>query len=221
MSTTVFQPVTLQSKAFEFLQMTDQGVVKVAAIADPSLHCERFNVVDASNGLVALYNAHARRFLRLLGDVTVDGVAGHGDELPPDAAFERFQVVDAGAGKVALYSPAARRLLRLPLMIRIPRATDVGAGEGEDAGAEGVPLQPNANVIGPAERFTVFLAKAAADPTLEAALAQAAQEKDAALEAVRTQAMQDKDAAIEAARNQAMKSTETRAMKVNIVAVET
>ena len=65
-----------------------------------------FKVVDAGNGMIALHNAAANRFLRLRNN-HVDGHGGvrllqHG--LPEDWGAEKFQVLWLGP-KVALYSP--------------------------------------------------------------------------------------------------------------------
>ena len=56
---------------------------------------ERFHVVDCGDGQIALHSPCHNRFLRMVGDGTVDGNAGivDYDKLPSDWAQERLKVV--------------------------------------------------------------------------------------------------------------------------------
>lgn len=76
---------------------------------------ERFTVVDAGQGLFALYCSCHQRFLRLWedGDWHVDGGAGvlAIDKLGADWLLERWRFVDVGRGKVALWHPHFLRFL--------------------------------------------------------------------------------------------------------------
>ncbi|CAE7899170.1 hypothetical protein AK812_SmicGene17375 [Symbiodinium microadriaticum] len=61
---------------------------------------ERFTVVDAGHGKIALHNAHHNKFLKSSGS----GVSPQKNvnELPHDWGAERWNVVDAGNGQIAL-----------------------------------------------------------------------------------------------------------------------
>ena len=94
--------------------MNKEGVVQTTAIEDPpgdGRSCERFTVVDAGGGLIALYNVKHRRFVRMHSG-QVDGGGGQVDSLPAQWDSERFRVVDAGNGKIAMYSGTESRFLR-------------------------------------------------------------------------------------------------------------
>ncbi|CAE7256573.1 unnamed protein product [Symbiodinium sp. CCMP2592] len=68
---------------------------------------ERFTVVDAGNGEIALHNAFFNRFVK------IDGVSDHKNvhELPHDWTSERFKVVEVGNGEMAFYNPTQNRFL--------------------------------------------------------------------------------------------------------------
>ncbi|CAE7886089.1 unnamed protein product [Symbiodinium microadriaticum] len=61
---------------------------------------QRFTVVDAGNGQIALHNAHHNRFLKSFGS----GLSPHKNwnELPHNWGGEKWNVVDAGNGQIAL-----------------------------------------------------------------------------------------------------------------------
>ena len=66
---------------------------------------ERFLVVDAGNGLVALHNAIHNGFLKVTSNGLCQGYGASVSDLGPEWLNERFKVVDAGPGRIALWSP--------------------------------------------------------------------------------------------------------------------
>jgi hypothetical protein len=79
---------------------------------DNTRTCERFKVVDAGDGQVALYNIWHQRFLRVNGD-DVDGLGGPVGQLDPSWVLEKFSPVLHPSGAVALYCGAAQRFVRI------------------------------------------------------------------------------------------------------------
>ncbi|CAE7242733.1 unnamed protein product [Symbiodinium sp. CCMP2592] len=70
---------------------------------------ERFTVVDAGGGQIALHNTFQNRF------VGVGGTSAHRlvDQLPSDWTFEKFDVWPAGNGEVVLHNTAHNQMLRM------------------------------------------------------------------------------------------------------------
>jgi hypothetical protein len=144
--------VSLRSWKQRFLQMNKSGAVRTTAIEDPPADgrlWERFTVVDAGDGLIALYNVENRRFVRMCSG-QVDGGGGQVDKLPADWRSERFRVVDAGNGKIALHSGTERRFLRAEARNRSLGVVDVS--QTEKAADE---LPPESEGDWAAERFVV------------------------------------------------------------------
>ncbi|CAE7031810.1 unnamed protein product [Symbiodinium sp. CCMP2592] len=72
---------------------------------------ERFTVIDAGNGQVALHNTAWNRFLRM-SPTTVDASpVRSADELTADWTYERFRVVELANNEIALHSTAHNRFL--------------------------------------------------------------------------------------------------------------
>jgi hypothetical protein len=106
---------------------------------------ERFTVVDAGPGQIALLSKSHNRFVRVIGDrVDARGGVRGAHDLPDDWGSERLTVVDAGDGMVALHSQSHGRFLRME-----------GGGAVNAWGARGVGLLPDA---WDSERFSVRLA---------------------------------------------------------------
>ena len=78
---------------------------------------ERFLIVDAGHGEIALYNAKHRRFLKLPADESASGGGGelNSDQLPPREKWglERWVFVPAPDESWALYNPCSKRFLRM------------------------------------------------------------------------------------------------------------
>lgn len=77
---------------------------------------ERFEVVDAGRGDIALHNTHQNRFVMMTNDATP--VITHSKlwneyELPIGQLGERFKVVDGGNNEVAFHNARANRFLRM------------------------------------------------------------------------------------------------------------
>jgi hypothetical protein len=105
----------------KFVQMTPDGSVGVLddkGVDPTNLESfrawERFQVVDAGDGKVALHCAFHNRFIKIDGD-DVNGFGGPkgSDDLPADWASERFSLVDAGNGKYAFHNFHHNRFMRL------------------------------------------------------------------------------------------------------------
>ncbi|CAE7243402.1 unnamed protein product, partial [Symbiodinium sp. KB8] len=75
---------------------------------------ERFSVVDAGNGLVALHNARNNRFMKMShGDMTASPIKP-ANRLPASGWYsEYFQIVDAGDGMVGLHNPYFNRFVQM------------------------------------------------------------------------------------------------------------
>lgn len=74
---------------------------------------ERFTVVDAGGGEIALHSPCHGRFVRLCEEaVDAKGGPRHAENLG-DWQLERFTVVDAGGGLVALHCKAQNRFVRM------------------------------------------------------------------------------------------------------------
>lgn len=100
-----------------FLRMNPQGIADTAGqIAGPTLppdwQWERFIVVDAGNGQIALQSKAFGRIIRLNGNLSVDSAAPIAD-LPNDWQWERFWVFQGGHNTFALYNSAHRRFVRM------------------------------------------------------------------------------------------------------------
>eukprot|EP00435_Cladocopium_sp_Y103_P074626 s26_g50.t1 len=71
---------------------------------------ERFQVVDAGSGYVALHSTHFNRMVMMTDQQGMKAGALMGpNELPQGNAWEKFRLVDAGGGKWALHSPYFNR----------------------------------------------------------------------------------------------------------------
>merc|ERR1719408_517505 len=75
---------------------------------------ERFHVVDAGNGEIALWSEIHNRYIRMHENGNMDASGSKGkDDLPSDWTWERFKVVDGGNGQWALWNPIHNRYMRL------------------------------------------------------------------------------------------------------------
>merc|ERR1719375_2836183 len=75
---------------------------------------ERFRVVKAGNGQIALHSRTHNRFVRMNGKGGVDvSPARSWKKLPSGWQWERFTVVNAGNGQIALHNKAHNRFLRM------------------------------------------------------------------------------------------------------------
>ncbi|CAE7206521.1 unnamed protein product [Symbiodinium necroappetens] len=75
---------------------------------------EKFAVVDAGNGLIALHSPKFNRFVKMTA--TGDLIAGPykaASQLPDEWTDLKFRVVEAGKGEVALHSPLRNRIIRM------------------------------------------------------------------------------------------------------------
>ncbi len=98
-------------------QMTQEAAAAIPA----DWTWERFRVVDAGQGRVALYSDVSRLFLRttpsgeLDGGQRLDALASRKNwyELPSSWTWEQFEVVDVGGGAIALYNPSVGRFVRM------------------------------------------------------------------------------------------------------------
>jgi len=75
---------------------------------------ERFTVVDAGSGYIALHNEKFNRFVRMnnKGDMDLSDVKDI-DQLPEDWNWERFRCQSAGKGEIALHSSIHNRFIRM------------------------------------------------------------------------------------------------------------
>merc|ERR1719428_2214905 len=75
---------------------------------------ERFTVVNAGNGQIALHNRVHNRFVKMTqkGRVMASPYRS-ASKLPRGWAWERFTVVKAGNGQVALFNNAHKRFIRM------------------------------------------------------------------------------------------------------------
>ncbi|CAE7565240.1 unnamed protein product [Symbiodinium natans] len=79
------------------------------------MHCtyERFTLVDAGHGRVALHNTLSNRFIKMAGEhVTISPIKAS-NHLPHDWGSEFFEVVDAGDGMVGLHQPGNNRFISM------------------------------------------------------------------------------------------------------------
>jgi surface protein len=75
---------------------------------------EKFVVVDAGRGQIALHNTNTNRFCRMSGSDMDSGNPTDVDKLNPKWAYEPFTVVaDGGIGEVALYNTYHKRFWRM------------------------------------------------------------------------------------------------------------
>ena len=75
---------------------------------------EKFKVVDAGSGLIALWSPTYKRFIRMNDGNYLDksGESASGT-LPSGWTWEKFKVVDAGSGLIGLWNPRLRRFIRM------------------------------------------------------------------------------------------------------------
>jgi hypothetical protein len=77
---------------------------------------ERFTVIDAGNGEIALHCKAHNRFLRMMHDGSFDAFGGQKDAnaLPPrhESGAERFLVKQCANGQIALFGACNRRFVR-------------------------------------------------------------------------------------------------------------
>ena len=74
-------------------------------------YAERFAIVDAGNGYVALHNAWVNRFMKMAGDQMTVSPVKAAALLPALWGSEFFKIVDAGDGMVALHNPGNNRFV--------------------------------------------------------------------------------------------------------------
>ncbi|CAE7739257.1 unnamed protein product [Symbiodinium sp. CCMP2456] len=75
---------------------------------------ERFAVVDAGNGLVALHNARWNRFMKMSQSQMMASPVKAASRLPASGWHsEYFQIVDAGDGTVGLHNPHQNRFVQM------------------------------------------------------------------------------------------------------------
>lgn len=90
---------------------------------------ERFLVVDAGNGLVALHNAIHNGFLKVTSNGLCQGYGASVSDLGPEWLNERFKVVDAGPGRIALWSPMWGKYVKMHDTQMKADATAIGEWE--------------------------------------------------------------------------------------------
>merc|ERR1719217_261302 len=71
---------------------------------------ESFEIHDAGDGKIALYNSHHRRFLRMH---VYNGHHVKMDSTTYKGSWESFRVIDMGLGKVAFHNPHHNRFIRM------------------------------------------------------------------------------------------------------------
>merc|ERR1719379_119936 len=74
---------------------------------------ERFKIVNAGNGQIALHSKVHNRFVRMNKNGRMDTSPGKRSKLPRGWAWERFTVVKAGNGEIALHSKVHNRFVRM------------------------------------------------------------------------------------------------------------
>ena len=110
--------VAIYSRAWKrFIKLRDNGVVQSSPVVHSSVMpdswaWERFTVVDAGNGKIALHSCYNNRFLQM-GAHAPTGSGHHSAHIPESMTYEMFTVVDGGNGEVALYSEAFQKFLRM------------------------------------------------------------------------------------------------------------
>ena len=84
-----------------------------------------FQVVDAGNGLIALYNPTHKRFVRMPTGANMDksGVRADGT-LPSGWTWEKFKIVETGNGLIALYNPTHKRFVRMPTGTNLDKSAE-------------------------------------------------------------------------------------------------
>jgi hypothetical protein len=89
---------------------------------------ERFEVVDAGNGEIALYNKAHNRFVRMPAGDKLDKSPdpGKSGKLKDGWNWERFKVVDGGNGEIALFNKAHNRYIRMPDGANLDKSPDPG-----------------------------------------------------------------------------------------------
>jgi len=102
---------------WRFLRLRDNADMDASDHAGPEGMAsgwtwERFHIVDAGNGEIALWCAVHNRFVRMWDNGKMDGSDWKGmNELPGDWTWERFVEVDAGYGQIALWSKVHNRFV--------------------------------------------------------------------------------------------------------------
>ena len=103
-----------------FLRMRSDGNMDgggnrdFAAGIEANWEWERFTVVDAGNGQIALHSPRWNRFVMMGGNQVVEASAHKASiELPEEWTSERFTVVNAGDGQIALHNSQRNRFLRM------------------------------------------------------------------------------------------------------------
>ena len=110
--------VAVYSRAWQrFIKLRDNGVVESSPVVSSGVMpdawgWERFTVVDAGNGQIALHSCYNNRFVQM-GAHAPTGSGHHSARIPDSMTYEKFTVVDGGNGEVALYSEAFQKFLRM------------------------------------------------------------------------------------------------------------
>ncbi|CAE7244003.1 unnamed protein product [Symbiodinium sp. CCMP2592] len=110
--------VAIYSRAWRrFIKLRDNGVVESSPVVSSAVMpeawgWERFTVVDAGNGQIALHSCYNNRFVQM-GAHAPKGSGHHSARIPDSMTYEKFTVVDGGNGEVALYSEAFEKFLRM------------------------------------------------------------------------------------------------------------
>ncbi|CAE7217297.1 unnamed protein product [Symbiodinium sp. CCMP2592] len=107
--------IALKSKLHQrYVRMSPTGVDSQTQDTNQDaddLTWERFTVVDAGNGLIALHCTAHNRFVRMT-DSKVDASPVRAiSDLTADQLWERFRVVELAKNQIALHSPAHNRFL--------------------------------------------------------------------------------------------------------------
>jgi len=111
---------------------------------------EKFSVVDAGSGEIALHSSSHDRFLRMnRKNIDRSGKKG-ASKLPKGWTWERFKVVNAGGGEIALHNKVHNRFVR---MKNSPRGR-----KHKDMDSSGEKSASNLPAGWTWERFTVVLA---------------------------------------------------------------
>ena len=106
---------------------------------------ERFLVVDAGNGLVALHNTVHNGFLKVTENGDCLGFGASVSALKPDWLNEKFKVVDVGGGKIALFSVMWGNLVEARLSFLI---------SGRYVQMENTIIKAHATAVGEWEEYT-------------------------------------------------------------------
>merc|ERR1719456_217911 len=92
----------------------DASAEKAADALPDNWTWERFIVVDAGNGEIALHSKIHNKFIRMNSDGNMDASAEKDvDALPDNWTWERFKLVDAGNGDIALHCAIHNKFIRM------------------------------------------------------------------------------------------------------------